>query len=89
MRGEEGNKRDIEDSKTADFINEFFCKIGPKLADGNNHHGHFYGEEDEAVCPSLITDYDPTSRLCKEIKVSKLSGIEDVPSTIFKVPSEL
>ena len=78
------NRSEIEESKVADHINEFFTSVGAGLAKGKNETWQFHGEVAEADCPPLTTDYEQVLELCKEISTTKSSGINNIASKIFK-----
>ena len=79
-----GQERDVEGPQVPEFINSFFCGIGPKLAEQHNEPWHFYGEAVNAECPQLSTDFEQILKLCKDIKTTKSSDIEDVSAKVFK-----
>ena len=74
----------VKDIDTADFINNFFSSIGPKLARNYTDPWKFYGEIVDADCAPLRAEFDQVLQLCKDIKVCKSSGIEDIPTKAFK-----
>ena len=82
--GEDGTETTIKSSQVATFINEYFCSIGPKLAQKHKAPWRFYGESSEGSCPPFTTHFDQVLRLCKEIITSKSSGIEDIAAKVFK-----
>ena len=79
-----GDERSIEGDQVADFINNFFCEIGPKLAANHDEPWQFYGRVNEFTCPPMATDFAQVLKLCKEIKTTKSSGFSDVSSKVFK-----
>ena len=80
----------VADSQTADFINSFFSNIGPKLAKNHNEPWEFFGDNqngqglDGVACQNFVTEYGEVLKLCKDIKVSKSSGFEDISTKVFK-----
>ena len=79
-----GDEINIDEPLVADFVNKFYCSIGPKLAEEHKIPWRFYGDESVNIYPHFVTDYDQILSLCKEIKTTKSSGIDDVPSRVFK-----
>ena len=62
--------------KAADFINDYFVNVGPKLA-------QFFGT-DEILIDFNVTE-DEVISLCKEININKSSAIENLSSRILKL----
>ena len=87
-KGLEGEK--VDEDQTADFVNSFFSGIGPKLAVNHNEPWEFFGENpaglgaDRTECPNFTTEYGEVLKLCKDIKISKSSGFEDISTKVFK-----
>ena len=84
FKNEDGNDVDIESTETAEFINEYFCGIGPKLAQKHKTPWRFYGEPSVGACPPFIAHFDQVRKLCREIVTTKSSGIEDIAARVFK-----
>ena len=83
-KGAEGRELNLDSSEVAGFINEYFCGIGPKLAHSHDAPWRFYGETCKDNCPPFSTQFDQVLKLCKDIKISKSSGIEDVGAKVLK-----
>ena len=81
---EDGNEVDLKAEEIARFINEYFCSIGPKLAQKHTAPWRFYGDTTEESCPPFTTDFDEVWKLCKEIKSTKSSGIAEIAAKVFK-----
>ena len=79
-----GQEKEIEANRTADFINSFFCGIGPKLAKEHTEPWVFYGDKTEERCPNFNAEYEQVAELCREIKTTKSSGIDDIATKVFK-----
>ena len=79
-----GEEIGVEDAQVANFINDFFCEIGPNLARKYNKPWKFYGEVTEETCPQMSTDFEQVLNLCKEIKATKSSGYKDISTKVFK-----
>ena len=77
-------EEEVEGPDTADFINDFFSNIGPKLAKNYSDPWEFYGEELGEECPPLSTDFEQVMQLCRDIKICKSSGFGDIPTKVFK-----
>ena len=54
LKTEEGQETEIEGPLVAGYINDFFCGIGPKLAERHNDPWNFFGVTNEAVCPDMF-----------------------------------
>ena len=78
------DEENVEDESTADFINDFFSNIGPNLARNYTEAWRFYGTKEEGNCPEMRARFDQVLQLCKEIKICKSSGIEDIPTRALK-----
>ena len=81
---DEVEKEEVPEALVADHINNFFSNIGSNLASKVNQPWRFYGERVQHNCHELKTDYQEVLKLCKEINVTKSSGIEDIASKILK-----
>ena len=81
---EGGEEVSIDEAKVAEFINEYFSGIGPKLAEQHREPWRFYGEAREDQCPPFLTHFDQVLRLCREINTMKSSGFKDIAAKIFK-----
>ena len=80
----EGLEVSLDDEEIAGFINDYFSKIGPKLAEQHKLPWRFYGEKCEAQCPPFATYFGQVLKLSKDINVSKSSGFADISTKIFK-----
>ena len=74
----------VPDELTANYINEHFATIGPKLAQNFNAHWEYNG----AIYPSLFslvpTNIKDTTKLIKDIDISKSSAIPNLSSRVIK-----
>ena len=74
----------VPDELTANYINEHFATIGPKLAQHFNAHWEYNG----AIYPSLFslvpTNIKTTTKLIKDIDISKSSAIPNLSSRVIK-----
>ena len=74
----------VPDELTANYINEHFATIGPKLAQNFNAHWEYNG----AIYPSLFslvpTNIKATTKLIKDIDISKSSAIPNLSSRVIK-----
>ena len=74
----------VNSAETANYINKFFCNIGPKLVLQHNEPWVFHGQQIDEECPSLITNFEQVRRLCREINTMKSSGLPDCSSRVYK-----
>ena len=74
----------ISVSGTADFINQFFTGICPKLASNLEEKWSFFGERVQDDCPLFSANFAQVLKLCKEIKTVKSSGFPDISSMVLK-----
>ena len=77
-------KKPIDSEETANFINNFFSSIGPKLALNHNEPWVFLGDGHNNNCPNFATSFEQVRRLCKEINTAKSSGLPNCPSRVYK-----
>ena len=75
---------EIDNSTVANHINQFFINIGPKLAAKHKKKWRFYGNRILDKCPLFQAEFDRVLALCKDIKVSKSSGFDDISTRVFK-----
>ena len=79
----EGEQLEVEDS--AKHLNEYFTNIGPNLARDFNPNGWVpLDERREDEVQGRRINYDEVRKLCKEIKISKASGYENLSSKVLK-----
>ena len=76
--------KDIPNEKKADFINEYFVNIGPKLAQRYNAEWNFNGDKAEVYLDDIQTNLDEVIKLCREININKSSCIEYLSSEILR-----
>ena len=81
---DQNSGNEVEETKTANYVNEYFSSIGPKLASMITEPWAFHDHVSETECPELRTDFEEELKLCKDINVSKSSGIKDIASKVFK-----
>ena len=77
-------KCDIPNHETADFINEYFVNIGPKLAKNYDSEWTFCGDKAEVFLGDMKTNLDEIIKLCQEININKASCIEHLSSEILR-----
>ena len=58
------NKQDIPTEETADYINNFFVNIGPKLAQRYDETWNYEGTRSETILDDIRTNLDEVIRLC-------------------------
>ena len=74
----------MEPEKTADYINQFFTGIGPKLAQQYNKLWSFKGFETDKTLNNIETDIMEIIKLCKDININKSSGVNHLSSEILR-----
>ena len=82
LKNEEGE--DVDFSKTAAYINEFFTNIGPKLASKHKCQWRYFGTEVPDSIEVFQASQEEVLKLCKDIEVMKASGIDKLSSNICK-----
>ena len=77
------SKQVISGSNVANYINDFFCNIGPSLAMNCKTVWRYYGNRvDDSI--HAITDELEIIQLCKNIDIYKASAITNLLSRILK-----
>ena len=74
----------VEDADTADYVNTFFAKIGPKLAADFNTPWFFEGVVNNNKIDDITAASEEILKLCKEIDVGKSSCIENISSQVMR-----
>ena len=74
----------VEHNGTADFINNFFTNIGPKLAMKNNDVWNFNGNHTDVILNDIETNIEEIVRLCNNININKSSCIEYLSAEILR-----
>ena len=74
----------VPDEETADYINDFFVKIGPKLAQRYDDEWEYYGDRSNQTLDDMITNTDEIIKLCKEININKSSCVDNRSSEILR-----
>ena len=80
---DQSSGKNISESITASFINDFFVNIGPNLAKNCNTNWNFRGEACVNSIDDIRTNEEEIIRLCKEINVNKASCIEHLSIQII------
>ena len=78
------DKRDIPNEETANYINDYFVQIGPKLAQQYDLEWNFNGERADIVLDDIETNLEEIIKLCREININKSSCIEHLCSEILR-----
>ena len=76
--------KEIEESKTADFINNFFTNVGPNLAKDLNVPWSYEGIQANTQLSEILTTRDEIIKFCKEINIHKASSVSGLSSRILK-----
>ena len=79
----EEDDSEVSERNTADYINEFFSTVGPKLLSNNNEQRRFYEGEEVDECQNFNTDFELLIH-CREINITKSSGFADISAGLFK-----
>ena len=74
----------VDPANTANFINECFTNIGPKLAQNFKEPWSYNGNTLEISVDELQTDITEILKLCNEINVNKSSSINHLSSEIIR-----
>ena len=75
---------EVPPTQSANYINEFFTGIGPKLAEKHDAEWEYFGDTvPESVGP-ISTNLEEVHKLCKEINPMKSSGINELSSRICR-----
>ena len=77
-------QNEIALEETADYINQFFTNVGPNLARQHNKRWEYYGETLVDSIDSFNTDIEEVTALCKDIKIMKASGFDELSSRLCK-----
>ena len=77
------NKRDIPNEETANYINEYFVQIGPKLAQRYDLDWNYNGVQSDTTLDDIETSLEEIIKLCNEININKSSCIEHLSSEIL------
>ena len=78
------NNISIDNKDTADFINDFFVIIGPKLAAKNDEVWNYNGYRTDITLNDIQTDRDEIIQLCNDININKASCIENLSAEILR-----
>ena len=76
--------KQIPPGQTAEFINEFFTSIGPKLAEKHKDDWAYFGERIQQSAEPMVTNLREVNLLCKDINPLKSSGMDKLSSKICK-----
>ena len=79
-----GKNEMIDPGDTANYINEFFTNIGPKLAQQYNKPWNYNGLETDIILGDIQTDIIEIIKLCKDININKSSSINHLSSEIIR-----
>ena len=82
MKNENGI--DIENDETANYVNAFFTNIGKNLAKKiEKTEWNYLEKRNDIVIEPIDTDFEEVLQICKEIDVTKSSGIDFLSSKIL------
>ena len=77
-------KQQILDKNVADYINDFFCNIGPSLASNFGSVWRYHGNRVEDNIQDIMTDELEIIKLCKTIDIYKSSAVSNLSSRVLK-----
>ena len=75
---------EIEESKTADYINDYFTSIGYNLSKDLKEPWSYTGTRAENQLLDIETNLDEITKYCKEIDIHKASSVPELSSRILK-----
>ena len=74
----------LESEKVADYINDFFTNIGPKLALKCNSPWVFYGNESDNIIENIEITPEEVLEVCKTININKASCVDNLSCEILR-----
>ena len=74
----------LESEKVADYINDFFTNIGPKLALKCNSPWVFYGNESVNIIENIEITPEEVLEVCKTININKASCVDNLSCEILR-----
>ena len=80
----ETNGEVIPGSQTANYINDFFVQIGPKLAASLKKEWTYEGIEAMEITENIEVTREEIEKLCEKINVNKSSGLPNIATWILK-----
>ena len=72
----------VQSKNTANFINDYFINIGPKLARQYDTGWDYVGPQTDKRLTDIETNLEEIIDLCKEININKSSSIENLSSEV-------
>ena len=78
------NNQNIEPPEASDYINNFFAKIGPKLAENHNQEWSFDGTEVQDNMPDFKIFEEEVLKVVNDLNTNKSSAIDYVSTLVFK-----
>ena len=82
LKNEDGTH--IETSETADYINNYFSDIGPKLAEKHDKEWNFEGQVSDTPMPDIVVSEEIVVAVIKDININKSSAIDYVSTKVFR-----
>ena len=74
----------IPDDQTANYINNFFVEIGPRLAASLDKEWIYEGIEAREVIENIMVTREQVERLSGEINTNKSSGLPNIATWLLK-----
>ena len=81
---DEDTGNQVPTNQTANFINEYFINIGPKLATDMYIPWKFYDPISQNEIDEFVTNLQETKKLIHSINVNKSSALDNLPSKVLK-----
>ena len=78
------SNENIEIGSSAEYINDYFINIGPKLAKNHKGNWNYFDKEEINNINKLAIDKGKIHALIADIDISKSSGIDDISSRCLK-----
>ena len=75
---------DIPENQTANFIDNFFLNIGPRLAASLDREWDYIGVGTEEVIEDIVVTSEQIEKLCEEINTNKSSGLLNIATWLLK-----
>ena len=72
-------------NKAANFINDYFVNIGPKLAQGFHSVWQFHGARSVYTLDNIVVQEMEVIDCCKKININKSSAIDNLSSKNLKI----
>ena len=78
------NKKEIPETDSAKFINDFFSTIGPNLAKKIDQAWDYNGKIADNTLMDIITNEEEVRNICKDIDTTKAACVENLSSNVLR-----